>query len=113
MSGITVGTAVLISAGVAAASAVYSSEQAKKAQEKASAQREAAALAERNRLDDIARNTKPEEESATIDFGNTDSSASGGNYSDFLMQPSSSSSLGSSGTSGVGYTTTASSLGMK
>ena len=115
MSG-AVGTAIvasaLASAAIGAASSVYAAGQQKKAQEEATRAREAAAKAERDRLAKIESEKRPEEASATVEFGEKDTSGFG-SYDDFLVGTSkSTSALGSTSGSGLS-SSTLSSLGMK
>jgi len=96
------GGAIIGAAFIGAASAAYSSKQAKKASEKAAKAREKAAKRNQDRINEINRNRRPDQESATVEFGAEDSGDSDGTYDDFLVNTSDKSKLGATGGSGVG-----------
>ena len=85
MSG-AVAAAVIGSALIGAGTTMYAADQQKKAQQEAQAKRDAAAASEKRRLEQIQRDTKPQEEGATVEFGKTDSEYSSG-LGDFLVTP--------------------------
>lgn len=107
-----IAASVIASAVIGAGSSLYQADQAKKAQEKADAKREEARRIEEARLAQIAADTKPEEESATVNFGEADSGEAGGSYDDFLVSKSSTSALGSGTGSGLNSSGALSSLAM-
>ena len=79
-----ISAAIVIGAVVSAGSAAYQADQQKKAAKSDRTRREEEAAKEQARLDEIARNTKPEEENLTgTEFGNDDGTL--GSYSDFLV----------------------------
>ena len=78
-----ISAAIVIGAVVSASSAAYQADQQKKAAKADADKREKAAAEEQARLDEIARNTKPEEESLeATEFGGD---ADVGSYQDFLV----------------------------
>jgi len=78
-----ISAAIVIGAVVSASSAAYQADQQKKAAKADADKREQAAADEQARLDEIARNTKPEEESLdSTEFGGD---ADVGSYQDFLV----------------------------
>ena len=93
MSGLI--TAAVITGAVAIGSAAYAADQQKKAAKKAADEQERLRLEEEARLKEIALNTKPEEETATVEFGK-ETTDEQGSYQDFMFKPKSS-ALGSSG----------------
>jgi len=101
MSGYTA-AAVIASAVIGAGASVYASNEASAAQAKATKKREEAAKIERDRLARIASDTKPQEEGATVEFGQADSGEAGGSYDDFLVSKSNTSQLGAGTGSGLG-----------
>ena len=106
--GTSTATAGAITAGVIGAGAsIYEGQQQAKAAKSAEAQRQAAAKAEQDRIDEINRKTKPEEQSAgQIDFGSNTSGVVG-SVNDFLIPASGSkqNTLGGSttGRAGLGF----------
>ena len=93
MSGVI--TAAVIVGAVSIGTAAYSADQQKKAAKKAEEEQERLREEEEARLREIAMNTKPEEETATIEFGK-ETTDEQGSYQDFMFKPKSS-ALGSSG----------------
>ena len=78
--------AIIGSAAVGLGGSLYASSEQEKAQEKAAKKREAAARDEQNRLDKIARDTRPDQESATIEYGSDFGEDDVGSYNDFLVE---------------------------
>lgn len=94
---------VITAAVITGISAVYSVNEQKKAANKAAAEQERLRLEEEERMKEIADLTKPDEETATVEFG-SDTDVEQSTYSDFLFQPTSS-TLGSTTGSGLSETT--------
>ena len=95
-------TAAIVAAVVGAGASVHSSNEQAKAQKQAQQERKKVAEEERRRLEELAKNTKPEEENATVEFGLEDSGEIG-NYGEFMVKPQKmGNALGSSGASGIG-----------
>ena len=97
--------AVLASAAIGAGTSMYSaSEQERLASEQAEKLKQAEAESQAE-ADRIASLSKPdEEEVSSIGFG-TDDGEESGSYSDFSVGKNTTSSLGTSGGSGLGFNT--------
>ena len=90
---------------IGAGSAAYSADEQKKLADKAAKQRETARINEQNRIDAIARDTRPDEEGVTneIDFGSS-TDGTGGSYNDFIVDNNATSTaLSSYGRQGLGF----------
>ncbi len=101
-------TAILIGAAVSIGTAAYSADQQAKAQKKAEEEArkvEDAAQAERDRLDQIARDERPEGEVATgIEFGKSTTKDKMGTAMDFAVPTSGGvSGLAATGGTGLGF----------
>jgi len=100
-------TAILASAVIGAGASVYEGNQQKKAAQDAENQRRAADRVNQARIDQVNKDTRPDQQSAgQIDFGSNTSGITG-STNDFLIPASGSkqNSLGSSssGRSGLGF----------
>ncbi len=81
---------------IGAGSAAYQANEAKDAAKKAEEERKKLADIEKARLDQIARDTKPMEEGATVEYGAEDTGEAVGSYDDFMVSKGTTSSLGTS-----------------
>lgn len=97
-----VGTALVASAILSAGSAAYSSSQQRKAQREAEEEQKRIQEEERKRSEQIAADTRPEGEQATIAFGSQKKGGEVGSFSDFLVPKSASKTAGLSTGSGSG-----------
>ncbi len=111
MSG-AISAAVITSAVIGAGASLYSANEQSKAQKEAQKKRDIMKMQEQERMKKIQADARPEEESATVEFGGGDTGDAGGSYDDFLISATSTSKLGSSGGSGLGSSNPLSSLGM-
>ena len=82
--GIGAGTAALIGAGLSLGGSIYSANKQKEAQEEAQRQAELARRQEEERQRAIFEATKPEQDSATFDFGIDDEDEELIGYSEFI-----------------------------
>lgn len=99
-----VGTAIIASAVIGAASSAYQAKEQKKAAEADANRRRQEAEAQKAEADRIARETKPEEESlGEVNFGAESDSFSTGSTQEFLVPKTGSLGKGSSGRSGLGF----------
>ena len=95
-------TAMVASAVIGAAGAVYSSEQQKKATESATRAQEEARRKAEEEAKRVALETKPDELSATLDVGgSTTVGKKTQSTADFLVPKQT--TLGSTGSSGLGF----------
>lgn len=100
-----IGTAVVASAVIGAASAAYQSDEQKKLAKKDRDARESARVAEQERLDKIELDKRPTEENAgQIEFGQGDGDTMSNGFNDFITKPSPSPLGGGAGRSGLGFT---------
>ena len=101
--GIELGTAALLSAVIGAGTAVYSSEQAKSAAQKAEDEQTRLREEAQEEADRLAAEARPEEETATIEFGAEDEEELG-SANDFLVSKTVSTGLTSGSlTGGLGF----------
>ena len=94
--GIEVIGAAIASSLIGAGSAAYQANEAKDAAKKAEEERKKLSDIEKARLDQIARDTKPMEEGATVEYGAEDTGEAVGSYDDFMVSKGTTSSLGTS-----------------
>ena len=95
--------AAIIAAIIVGGTMLYTADQQADAQEEADKKLEKQRLEEEERLKQIALDTKPEGERATVEFGKDPADNNGGgSYQDFLFKPNS--KLGASEGSGLGQT---------
>ena len=94
--------AAVIVGAVSIGTAVYSSEKQKDAAEKAANEQERLRLEEEERLKQIAMDTKPEGESATVEYG-SGSDTGQDSFQDFLFKPTAT-TLGADSGAGISQT---------
>lgn len=94
--------AIIASAVIGAGSAAHSSHQQRKATREAEEEQRRITEEERLRSEQIARDTGPEGEAATIAFGSQKKDSTVGSFSDFLVPKGSSKTAGLSTGSGSG-----------
>ncbi len=96
---------IITAAVIGGASALYAAHKQEEAADKAAREQERLRLEEEARLREIAVNTKPEEETATIEFGEDPTGEEKGTYQDFMFKPTSN-ALGKGSGSGISETAT-------
>ena len=97
-----VGTAVIASAVIGAGSSAYGAEKQKKAAEDEQEKRERAMRLAKMESDQIAKETRPDAESASGTLFGSGQDSDVGSVSDFIVPKSSMTSMGSSTKSGLG-----------
>ena len=96
---------VITAAVIVGGATLYAADQAAKAQEEAQKKIDEAKRIEDARLAQIAADTKPQEEGATVEFGTEDTGEGTGDYTDFLVgSETTTSHLGSTDGSGLAST---------
>ena len=100
-----VGAAIIASAVIGAGSAAYGAKQQRDAQREAEEEQRRVREEEEKRSRQIAADTRPEGEEATIAFGSGKKDSGVGSFSDFLVPKAASKSAGLStgGGSGLGF----------
>ena len=101
----------VISSVVGVAGSAYSASEQRAAQAKAKAEREKLAKIEADKINKQNADVRATGESATVEFGSTDTSGDVGTYDDFMVKKTNS-ALGAKGGSGLSGSTN-SGLGMK
>jgi hypothetical protein len=97
-----VGTALVASAVIGAATSAYAGKQTRDAAKEAEAEQRRAAEEAKAEQERIARETGPEQDAATIDFGTNKKGKTIGSTNDFLVPKSTSSTAGLTTGSGTG-----------
>ena len=94
--------AIIASAVIGAGTSLHASSQQRKAQKEAEEEQRRIQEEERTRAEQIAADTRPEGEAATIAFGSQKKDTTVGSFSDFLVPKSSSKTAGLSTGAGSG-----------